>query len=243
VQFQLCGVAFRIVGVTTGSRQTKSFAVRFLDMPRRRLKELAEVLAEVATTQAATDVIASQAPRISAETPIVVSKPVPAALSSVQISTCEAERPSEQAVKPADAGRSRQAVPSRSRERRSQSRHTVNTSARLLLIKTGICMKGRILNLSLGGCRIRTEERFDVGIYVRVEAEFYLHGLPFRVAGVSQAIVDRNTIGIRFLDMSDRRRQQLTELIEEIAEAAASGQTHTNVGHSEAGEGNMPAAG
>jgi c-di-GMP-binding flagellar brake protein YcgR len=81
-------------------------------------------------------------------------------------------------------------------------------------------MPGRILNLSLGGCRIRTEERFNVGIYVRVEAEFYLHGLPFRVGGVSQAILDKNTIGVRFLDMSGRRREQLEELIAEIAEAA-----------------------
>ena len=84
-------------------------------------------------------------------------------------------------------------------------------------------MPGRILNLSLGGCQIRMEERFNVGIYVRVEAEFFLHGLPFRVGGVSQAIVDKFTIGIRFLDMSERRRLQLSELIEEIAEAKAKG--------------------
>ena len=110
-------------------------------------------------------------------------------------------------------------------ERRADSRRAVDTRAKLLLIKTGIRMPGRILNLSLGGCRIRTDEHFDVGIYVRVEAEFYLHGLPFRVGGVSQAIMDRNTIGIRFLDMSDRRRAQLLELIAEIDEAMASGGT------------------
>jgi hypothetical protein len=95
----------------------------------------------------------------------------------------------------------------------------VDTRANLLLVKTGITMPGRILNLSLGGCRIRMEERFNVGIYVRVEAEFYLHGLPFRVGGVSQAILDKHTIGVRFLDLSSSRREQLTELIEEIAEA------------------------
>ncbi len=99
----------------------------------------------------------------------------------------------------------------------------MDTRANLLLVKTGITMSGRILNLSLGGCRIRTEERFDVGIYVRVEAEFYLHGLPFRVGGVSQAILDKHTIGVRFLDLSARRREQLSELMEEIGGATAEG--------------------
>ena len=77
-------------------------------------------------------------------------------------------------------------------------------------------MPGRILNLSLSGCRLRTHERFNVGIYVRLEAEFYLHGLPFRLAGVSQAILDKHTIGVRFLDMSERKRGHLTDLIKEI---------------------------
>jgi hypothetical protein len=57
-----------------------------------------------------------------------------------------------------------------------------------------------------------------VGIYVRVEAEFYLHGLPFRLGGVSQAIIDKHTIGLRFLDVSERKRSQLAELMAEIAD-------------------------
>jgi hypothetical protein len=40
------------------------------------------------------------------------------------------------------------------------------------------------------------------------------------VGGVSQAILDKNTIGVRFVDMSERRREQLAELIAEIDEAA-----------------------
>lgn len=85
-------------------------------------------------------------------------------------------------------------------------------------------MAGHIVNLSQGGCRLRTDERFSVGIFVRVETEFYLHGLPFRLGGVTQAIMDKHTIGVRFLDMSDRTREQLTTLITEIEEATASGE-------------------
>jgi hypothetical protein len=135
-----------------------------------------------------------------AKTPVIVAKPAAKAPEETKSAAAALKRPAE---------------------RRSQSRHAVDTSCKLLLIKTAISMPGRILNLSLGGCRIRTEERFNVGIYVRVEAEFYLHGLPFRVGGVSQAILDKNTIGVKFLDMSERRREQLSELMVEIAEAAA----------------------
>jgi hypothetical protein len=106
-------------------------------------------------------------------------------------------------------------------DRREHPRRQVDTGAKLLLVKTGICMTGRILNLSLGGCRIRTESPFNVGIYVRLEAEFRLHGLAFRIGGVSQAILDKNTLGVRFLDMSERKREQLRELIAEIEEWAA----------------------
>jgi c-di-GMP-binding flagellar brake protein YcgR len=104
------------------------------------------------------------------------------------------------------------------RERRTQSRHEVDTSAIILLINVGSRLSGRILDLSVGGCRIRTDERLKVGIYTRVETEFLLEGLPFRLGGVIQAIHDRHLVGIRFLDVSARKREQLEQLIEEVEE-------------------------
>ena len=105
-------------------------------------------------------------------------------------------------------------------DRRAQARQDVDTSAIIFLVKIASKINGRILDLSLGGCRIHTEDRFPVGIYTRVETEFRLEGLPFRLAGVVQAIHDRQrqNVGIRFLDMSDRKREQLEQLIEEIQE-------------------------
>ena len=43
-----------------------------------------------------------------------------------------------------------------------------------------------------------------------------MNGLPFRLAGVTQAIYDPFQVGIRFLNLSERMREQLKELIEEI---------------------------
>lgn len=104
-------------------------------------------------------------------------------------------------------------------KRRRESRAKVDTSAGILLINIGSRLRGQILDLSMGGCRIRTDDRFPVGIYTRVETEFRLEGLPFRLGGVIQRIYDHKTVGIRFIDLSERKRQQVSELIAEITES------------------------
>jgi hypothetical protein len=110
-------------------------------------------------------------------------------------------------------------APKRSRrERRAQSRHTVDTSAVIYLVNIAARLNGRILDLSLTGCRIHTDDPFPVGIYTRVETEFQLEGLPFRLGGVIQSIHNKNLVGVRFLDLGERKREQLAQLIEEIEE-------------------------
>jgi hypothetical protein len=203
VRFQLRGIAFRVMGVTAGTRTGKSFAVRFLEMPRRRLEELAEVLAEVALS-----------PR-----EVEMGNGFETSAGPMEWARPKESNGDEPAAPPCPVTSSQRNGNRNSAERRVHGRHTVNTQANLHLVGSRVSMAGRILNLSEGGCRLRTDTPFDVGVFVRLETEFYLHGLPFRIAGVSQAILDRNTIGIRFLDMSQRRREQLTELMAEIAEA------------------------
>lgn len=110
--------------------------------------------------------------------------------------------------------------PGEPRERRTGRREPVDTSAVIHLIKIGSRMRGQILDLSLGGCRIRTNDRFPVGIYTRVETEFRLHGQAVLLAGVIQAVHDRHQVGVRFLDVSQRKRDQLVLLIEELGEAS-----------------------
>lgn len=111
-------------------------------------------------------------------------------------------------------------VPAKPRERRAGLRQGVDTSATIHLIKVGSKLRGQILDLSLGGCRIRTSDRFPVGIYTRVETEFRLQGQVVLLGGVIQAVHDRHQVGIRFLDVSQRKREQLVELIEELSEAS-----------------------
>jgi len=103
--------------------------------------------------------------------------------------------------------------------RRIEPRHDVDTEAVIRLVNLGADVHGRILDISMGGCRICTDVRFPLGIFRRVETEFRIEGLPFRLPGVIQAIYDPFNVGIRFLDMSERKREQLQHLIDDIKAA------------------------
>lgn len=107
-------------------------------------------------------------------------------------------------------------APGSSRQRVVERRHAIDTSAAIRLIDLAADVHGHIVDISFGGCRIRTERRFPLGIFRRVEVEFRIEGLPFRLGGVTQTIHDPFNVGIRFLDLSDRKREQLLQLIEEI---------------------------
>lgn len=101
-------------------------------------------------------------------------------------------------------------------ERRHNPRESVEDEAEIVFVRSGSAMRGRILDLSVNGCRIRTVKQFPVGIYTRVETAFRMEGLPFRLGGVIQAVHDKHTVGIRFLDVSERKRELILELISEI---------------------------
>jgi hypothetical protein len=105
------------------------------------------------------------------------------------------------------------------RERRQVTRHAVDSTAGIFLVDVRSQVEGRILDVSVSGCRIRCTEKFPVGIYRRVEVEFVLDGLPFRLPGVVQSLHDRFTTGIRFLNLSERKSEQLLLLVQEMSEA------------------------
>lgn len=109
-------------------------------------------------------------------------------------------------------------------ERRRLRRHRVDSRASVFLVDVGSNLLGRIVDVSMSGCRIHFRERVPVGIYRRVEVEFTLDGLGFRLAGVIQSIDDPYTAGIRFVRVSERNLEQLGFVIAEIGEMAAQGE-------------------
>jgi hypothetical protein len=236
VTFKVRGFSFRFCGVTQWTDGQHLVGIRFVDVPARRRGELAEALCEIEAGNAA-KAAEKAAGELAAEEWAAAKQDVEekaAALKAAMeraaaLRAAEAEQAKQEAQRlsavqlPAQASAAHApdatgAKPSK-RERRGESREAVDTSAVIFLVNVASRLTGRILDLSVGGCRIRTDERFPVGIYTRVEIEFRLEGLPFRLGGVIQAIHDRKTVGIRFLDMSSRKREQVEQLIEEIHES------------------------
>ncbi len=123
--------------------------------------------------------------------------------------------------------------PSARSERRKEPRHTVDGSAVLTILSNAVHLRGRIVDISMNGCQFRTDDCFPMGIYSRAEIEFELDNLPFRLACVTQSLHRRNRVGVRFLDMSERKREQLTELIAGLEELLAKERAAANPGDPE----------
>lgn len=255
VTFTINGIAFRFSGLTEWTDDQNVVGIRFVGITSRRRDELTDIIGEVeadnkaraervaaeklaagskppeeavkeqaqvqAVRQAATHLVVAQPrPELQPKTlSQAMSPPLPRSSPQPRLSPHLVSSPRPVTSSPPAAKPSK-------RERRAQSRHEVDTSAVLYLINVGSALHGRIVDLSSDGCRVRTTERFPVGIYTRVETEFRLDGLPFRLGGVIQAIHDRDRrlVGIRFLDMSVRKREQVEQLIEEIQEMEANRQ-------------------
>jgi hypothetical protein len=195
--FKVNGMAFRFNGVLRWTDGRRQAGIQFIGMIPRCCADLAELIGEIQTAPP------KETP--TEEDPTPASSPPPAATSQA----AKSQGASPQGTKPLET----------KVDRRAQARHAVDTSATIILIRGGVPLTGRILDLSLGGCRVRTRENFPVGIRTPVETEFRLRGMPFRLGGVIQAIHNRDTVGVQFIDMSDRKRQQVSALIAEIEQA------------------------
>jgi len=114
------------------------------------------------------------------------------------------------------------------RERRARVRHPVDSTAAIILVNGGARFSGRIQDVSLDGCRICSDLPFLAGVYLKVQTEFRLVGATFQLGGVVQMICDRRLVGIKFLDLNERERRQVVELIAEIERLQAEAATLRN---------------
>ena len=219
-----CTFKFRFAGFRLGGivdwEQNSLVRVQFTTMSSRTRDDLMEVLCQVelennAKVRAS---VHSAANLPSGETPNQAPPSQANAMAAGKdFSPAPEPHPAAEPQIPAAINQP-PAHPNRGRDRRTAHRCGVDTSAIIYLVNVGSKLKGHILDLSVGGCRIKTLEKFPVGIYTRIETDFMLHGLPFRLGGVIQAIHGRDTVGIRFLDMSSRKRDQVAELVAELEE-------------------------
>jgi PilZ domain len=102
------------------------------------------------------------------------------------------------------------------RERRGHPRHLVDCRMTVSSLTGAIEMPGRLVELSAGGCRVKTDQRFLAGILVRVEVQFQLRGIAFRLNGVTQGGRNSKSFAVRFVDISSRKRAELAEVLAEV---------------------------
>jgi hypothetical protein len=220
IAFKTHGIDFRFNGVVQWSDEHNYFGIRFVNITGRRKKNLAEVIEEMA------------AARAGALNTLLVEQQVmepahegAAETAAKQLAGADVEQAAELAAEKLPHARpeggaltSPPAAPS---ELRGHPNPVAHKFATIILVRDGSRFRGRIVKLSLSDCRIRTEGRIPVSIFSRVEMEFDLRGFPFRLDGVIQAMHDRYTAGIHFLDFSEHKRQQVLEMIGELEEIHA----------------------
>ena len=102
-------------------------------------------------------------------------------------------------------------------ERRYSPRYECEGSAEIRIPTQGRLVRGRIVNLSLGGCYVETNAALDIG--TKIEIVLRVTGLAFRAAGEIKSVYGSAGVGIQFTGMSTGGRTRLKELIGELEEA------------------------
>ncbi len=230
VVLPILGMVLRMVGTTQWVTRENLIGIRFLHASARSKNQLAGLLTGLADKEAVEEVQAAVAAAAESKTSVLAVEFPEVWLQNLKRdqtsghnqtsgegSIQEDPPPATQPVeKPAKGGEGKAGWDA------AQDVKAGNWPAILQILKDGSLLHGAIVGLSLDVCRFRAAERFLAGIHIRVEVDFQMCGLPFRLSGVTEDIHDQHTIDLRFLDLSYRKRAELAEL---IAELQASGKS------------------
>jgi hypothetical protein len=88
----------------------------------------------------------------------------------------------------------------------------------LHLVAGEMQLGGHILGLSSSGCIVWVHHPYPGNIRVRVEVDFQVRGLHFRMPGVTEAFHDKHTVEIRFINVSPRKKEGLDQVVQEMFE-------------------------
>jgi len=73
-----------------------------------------------------------------------------------------------------------------------------------------------VIDLSLGGCRLRARDPFWAKPELPVEVTFNIRGLPMLLRGTIQWTDGNGVFGICFVDVSSRRKEALDDVLTEV---------------------------
>lgn len=78
-----------------------------------------------------------------------------------------------------------------------------------------------VIDVSLGGCCLRTKGHFLAGNLAQVEVEMSIHGMLLRMSGITQWTSRNNLVGVRFIHPSQRSKNQLAGLLTCLVDKSA----------------------
>ena len=194
----LFGVVLKIVGVTQWLNFRNQIGIRFFHPSSRSKNELAGLISCLIDKSAAEVFLEANAPKVQ------VQEEAPA--PEVYLEDVEAK-----AVLMREVHNGAPIV---------KSLKIGEWPASIRSPKEQLNVPGAILDLSLIGCSVRTVKPYTGQTQAGVEVEFEIRGLPFRLGGVTRAIYDSHSVGIQFIPMANRKREELGQAIEELSPSA-----------------------
>lgn len=114
----------------------------------------------------------------------------------------------------------RNAAPEGVIERRRHTRYAIDAWAEVMVQDGRMLFRGRVLDLSIGGCYIETEARLRLAPGTRVEMMFRLNDDVFRCEATSRMVRTRGA-GFLFEGMDATTRTELERLIRELSETGS----------------------
>ena len=103
-------------------------------------------------------------------------------------------------------------------ERRQHPRYAVDAWAEVMVKDGTMLFRGRVLDVSVGGCYIETEAKLKLAPGTPVEMVFRVNGDVFRCEATSRMVRTRGA-GFLFSSLDARMRRELQRLIQELGGA------------------------
>lgn len=103
-------------------------------------------------------------------------------------------------------------------ERRAQPRFQCKGVATIRVLAVEARLAGTLLDLSASGCRIETAAPFPAIENPYVEVILCVDGITLRIAGVVRNTNQDDRVGIEFTDVTERKAEQIQELIADLIE-------------------------
>jgi hypothetical protein len=199
VSFRYGDVVYALTGITTVSEADRSFRFKFDSVTRKSLMILGKNLGDAGLLDSA-DV-----------EQILATKDAEATAAEVDSASVGNKRSHT-------ARLVRHEKPPGGRERRVHHRYDIDVDAKLAIVNTDYNLGCKVMELSLGGCRVYTDLPNNIEMERHLEVQFIECGFPLRMPAKVQVKNGGHILGLRFLELSSRMRERLKSLIWEIAE-------------------------